>query len=434
MIKKRQLAKIIIAYFICMGLFCRYIEHYALWKIISLLLIGIMLIDQSFRATIKKIHLGLAFALLMIIITCSCFFSNSREYIVGNLLYIIWPLLYLCTLCGIVNNYDRTIEKFLDRLFVPLNFIFVINILLALIQTTGNPLLIKKTWLAYNSFYEDLCCGLFGLNGTHELTSFSLFMNIYVLSYADKKKKRKHIYSYLAIADFLLLFLSTRNDNVAMFVLLPLFICLFIVLRIHINTGNLLRTIKKIGRMSIAIVIILLVIINIPYSKNYMDKYVWIRINMLLNFNKSYFQIAGSNERLAIVFDALSSTSGWLFGRGFGAADLGGGNYFGYGSFGLSSIGSFIMIGGIWFYLLFTYQIAKELQYLVNRKLRLDFFCVVAFLVVIIYTVYTILYTSFVSMLWIGFIFLEIGFNKRRVYTDNANIQFKIKDRYRDRV
>lgn len=129
--------------------------------------------------------------------------------------------------------------------------------------------------------------------------------------------------------------------------------------------------------------------------------------------SKSYYQIAGSNEIFAIVFNALSSASGWLFGKGFGTADFGGCSCFGYGSFGLSSIGSFIMIGGIWFYLLFTYHMTKELQYLVNNRTRVDFLGIIIFGVVCVCSAYTILYTSFVSIFWFGMIFLELGFYKK---------------------
>lgn len=417
MINEKQLTKITMGYFIFMGLFCRFVEFYSLWKLISLMLIAMLFVSKKFSAEMKKFHLNISFIAMIFIIIVSCLYSNTYTYIVGNVLYIIWPLLYLATICCLVGSNAQIVESFVDKLFVPLNVFFVFNILLALIQTTGYPLLIRSSWLEYNSFYEDLCCGMFGLNGTHEFTTFTLFMNIFILTYASKPERRnkKFIYLYLVLMDLLLLFLSTRNDNVAMFVLLPMFIGLFVLSRIHFHTKNVRKTIKRILKISIPLLLILLVVMNIPYVKHYLDKYVWIRINMLLNFRKDYFQIAGSNERLAIVFDALSSASGWLIGRGFGVADFGGGSYFGYGSFGLSSIGSFIMIGGIWFYLLFTYQVTRELQYLVCNKTKVDFLGRIIFLVVVVYSAYTILYTSFVSTFWFGMIFLELGVYKRRI-------------------
>ena len=417
MISTKNLTKITIAYFIFMGLFCRYIEVYSLWKLISLVLIGLLFLSRKFRFEIKKLHINLSFLALLFVIAASCIVSFESTYIFGNILYIIWPLLYIAAICGLAGSNGTLVENFIDRLFVPLNFFFVFNIVLALIQTSGYPLLIRGTWLAYNSFYEDLCCGVFGLNGTHEFTSYALFMNIFVLTYVGKKKRKNHvlIYSYLVLIDLLLLFLSTRNDNVAMFVLLPIFIGVFLLSRIHFKTEKVKKTVKKLFKLSIPIICLLIVVMNIPYIKHYLDKYVWIRIVMLLNFNKDYFQIAGSNERLAIVFDALSSASGWMFGKGFGTADFGGGSYFGYGSFGLSSIGSFIMIGGVWFYLLFTYHMTKALQYLVSNKTKIDFFGMIIFGIVCIYTAYTILYTSYVSTFWFGMIFLELGFYKKRI-------------------
>ena len=428
MISTKRLTKITIAYFILMGLFCRYTEVYSLWKLISLVLIGLLFISTKFRFEMKKLHMNLSFLLLVLVIVVSCVFSSESTYIFGNVLYIIWPLLYMATICGLVGSNGRVVENIIDRCFIPLNLFFIFNIVLALIQTTGYPLLIRKSWLVYNSFYEDLCCGIFGLNGTHEFTTYSLFMNIFILTYVSKEKRKNRmlIYCYLVFIDLALLFLSTRNDNVAMFVLLPIFLGIFVLAKIHLKTEKVKKTVKKLLKLLIPIICLLLIAMNIPYIKYYLDKYVWIRIVMLLNFNKSYYQIAGSNERFAIVFNALSSASGWLFGKGFGTADFGGGSYFGYGSFGLSSIGSFIMIGGIWFYLLFTYHMTKELQYLVNNRTRVDFFGIIIFGVVCVYSAYTILYTSFVSTFWFEMIFLELGFYKKSVVANREKMLNRI--------
>lgn len=58
MISTKRLTKITIAYFILMGLFCRYTEVYSLWKLISLVLIGLLFISKKFRFEMKKLHMN----------------------------------------------------------------------------------------------------------------------------------------------------------------------------------------------------------------------------------------------------------------------------------------------------------------------------------------------------------------------------------------
>lgn len=416
MARKIDLVGIAWGFILLIGLFCRYTEHFRIWKICTLALFIVLLSKKMFNWNFCK-SLNILHSIVLVVVVVAGIFFDNTTYLFGNFMLIVWPILFATIICSLVNLYGFKTEIIFFKLIIPLNIMFVFNIILALLQSQGTPVLIKNAWLEYNSFYPDLCCGLFGLNGTHEFSTFTIFMNIYLLCYARtyKKRNRGFIYIYLVVVDSLLLYLSTKNDNVAMFVILPAFIIIFLFVSEYLTIGKICSVAKKSLKYVVPLLIIGLVVVNIPTIKSYIDEYVIIRIKMVIGINKSYYHIAGSNERFAIVRTALSQPSGWLFGKGFGSADLGGGNFFEFPSFGLSSIGSFIMCGGIWFYFAYTLLLTNILSSVfstVKDKRPLN---VVIFLVTVFYTAYTILYTSFVTNIWYSLIFAMLGLLRNNI-------------------
>lgn len=422
MINSKKLISISFGFIFLLALFSRWTENYAIWKLVFLMIFTTWFSFNKFRRAFFKIVLNkytfIYFGLMMI----SIFQGISNKYTIDNILLAIWPIIFITFIVTLYFMMPDHVLKILNKAWIPLNIIYVLNLVIITIQCSGYPLLIKKSWIEYNSFYPDLCCGLFGLNGTHEFTLFAIFMNIYILSKLLNNRCKKSIVIYYIITDILLLYLSTQNDNASIFLILPMFIAIYLLLRIHFNGERVSITLTRILKISIPIIILAIIVINIPFVKRYIEEYVYIRIKMAFRITDARYQINGSNERLAIFLNALSSSRGWLFGWGVGSANLGGGNFFNFAHFGLSSIGSFTMTGGIWYFLSYALYIMRSTRYFIKSKVKFDGYAVIIFISMIVMTIYTILFTSFVSMIWFSLIFLYIGLN-RRFYIERARLK-----------
>lgn len=410
----KKLSEIIVIYMITMGLFSRITELFYIWKIGFLILFVSWCFCRSSR---EKIGLLFRNPYLIGVLFCmlgSILLAEDSTYLLYNLKLILWPMLFLVTIVSIYLGMPEDIGNLMRKLFLPLNAMLLVNLIVTAIQCMGFPLFIRESWRALNPFYPDLCCGLFGLNGTHELSMFLLFMFIYNLDYAKDKENKTPYYVYTMICAVVIACISTMNDNIAMFVLMPaIFFMYFIMCELFANgwKNALISWVKKYG---LFFCVLLFTILMIPATRDFINEYVIIRLKMVFNVNSEIYQINGSNERLAIVLDALSSSSGWLFGKGIGSASYGGGDFWGYAHFGLSSIGAFIMTGGIWFYLFYTLYFANAFSLLIGSKRNAKVIFMISALLIVVYSIYTIIYTSFVTTIWVILLFIILGIANHR--------------------
>ena len=422
MVSYTKLSKITLIYIMLLGLFSRYTEHYYLWKIIFLCMFGCLCVSRKFVKQLCKIISNKYLIFSIAISLFSICFSNNNMYLISNLNLLLWLFLFMITIVTIFLSEPENVSTVLKKSCLPLNVLMIINLVILIIQCMGIPIFIKNSWRELNSYYEDLCCGLFGYNGTHELTMFLLFMNAFNLSsWSNCRKNKKAFIVYICIVDVLIALTSTKNDNIAMVLLIPFFLVVYLLVIEYLKKEKISIILNKFGRYIVILCVMVLVAFMIPSTRKFINEYVLIRVNMVINVTNPRYQINGSNERLAIPLNALYHINGWLFGEGIGAASYGGGSFFGYNHFGLSSIGTLVMTGGIWFYLFYTLFYAKTIMKMV--KSRHKFPEILCFGLIVLLTIYTIFYTSFVTTIWYTFFFMVIGNdkNKRGLRTRYSN-------------
>ncbi len=419
--RKNWIPQVIILFIIAEGLFSKYIEHTTLWNWTSVLLFVLAMISKHNRVIITKKNVGmtLSFLAATTLLVIGVFFAESNEQLIDNLLTILYPLV-ICLLVMYASSSDF-ITVYLERAFIFFNIIWIINLVVLFLQVQGTGFLIKSNWLQINNYYQDHCSGLFGMSGTHELSMFSIFMLVYNLYYCDYKiearSNKRKLVIYILVTEILMLVFSVYNENTALFALLPGFVILYYLLKIEWTNRNISQRIAKYSLYIIIAVVLIGVVLAIPSIRNYIQESFFDRLNRVLVFEA--LQTNGSNERLAIPYYALSHSWGWHFGKGFGAWRLHLGGYLGFRHFGLSSVGSFITLGGFWFYIFYTSSYASILKAICAVEENKSKLWIVCMIVVIILTMYTILYSSTVCSLWIAMTFLMFGKMYQKIKTES---------------
>lgn len=415
-IRKKQLTEAIYIYFLLfMGLFRGYIEINVIWNggiILLTLLLFFMSkkIQKAFRRDVRAIILIL---LLSIFTFLNVIETGDTSYLVYNLIQIIRPILILYTVYIISMEEKNIIFEVLQNSFVLLNCMWVLNLIILGFQVAGTGFMIKASWLESNNYYADNCTGLFGGSATHIVALFTIFITIYNLEICKTKFsvvwKRKLIYMYTLLTLLLMIFYSTLNDNTAMFVLLPVFLVVYYIHRLKVINENLNYKTLKIVKYLIFLAVIIIILPFIPGVEDFFNNIVLDKISGILNTqNTNQF---GSVERLAIAEYALENGFGWKFGKGIGTWNLMGDNYSGFVHFGLSSVGSFIYLLGIWGYLIICFIYT---HFLSNMNTKADkTYYILTFILVILISSFTMFFTSTHALIWIVFTFIII--NRRKI-------------------
>ena len=281
-------------------------------------------------------------------------FKLFKSYIV--VLYFMFLL---------IVKYDL-VKKVFEKMYYLLNAYYLLNFYILFKQLNNSYFLIDMQKTS-NSMYEDQITGFIGVDGTHRLTLFSIFiiiLNLYMI-YQNKVKYKKLTYIYILITTILMLYLSRFNDNNAIYVLLPLIFIFYILINVKINYKSCIKVIIVI----VAILTILIILINSG------------KINLLLPervisiTNKFLAIFSGGEikeERMEYVRYALENLNGYYFGRGFGAIriykDPSIPNIYSLRNWGMSNISSLISMGGVIFYVLWVYLYSKTFGIIVKNN------------------------------------------------------------------
>ncbi len=148
--------------------FSRYIEHGGVWRRIWLLFfIACLIFSKDYRSSFSKknaIDFFLVFAFAVVILSLMVF--GIQKFSKVNARLLLYIVVMTCAISAF-SGQSHYIDIYLKSIFPQLNLLWIINMVLLFIQVNGTPLMIKKEWMVRNPYYEDLCCGLFGYNGTH---------------------------------------------------------------------------------------------------------------------------------------------------------------------------------------------------------------------------------------------------------------------------
>lgn len=413
--KADALELIMMEYLLILGMFSRWIEYSRIWRLVLLFLFVLLCTKKKFMHGLRKLALSPWFLTPVILFIMSGILGESQQYFTFNLNRIIWPLIIATSIEIIVSNKPEIIRELFDRNYWLLNIIWIINIIVLAIQCTGTPLLIKSSWLEINSFYKDQCCGLFGNSGTHELSAFSIFMIMYDL-YIGYYRKRgiagKLIVGFAFVTAGITLVLSTQNDNMALLFILPVFILLFYLQKAFWSGKNIGTKFLKTMKYVVPILILLAIVVQIPAIKGFIDEKVISRIDRMIHYSST--GVLGSNVRTAAVTYAFTSGKGWALGYGVGTWPFAEGAidevFHGFTNFGLNSMSTFLMLGGIWLYLSAVLLFSHYLYMACYRKVKTRGYIFICIGIVVLFTFYTVLFNSFQTMLWLMMTFIVFGF------------------------
>lgn len=411
-IKKNPLPEeIYLQFILLLGLFFGYFEVTAFWNAGVILLTGWLLIaSKQFQRVVRQnmIAIFLLFCLVgFIVLNIIC--MGTGTYLSYNLIQIVRPIVILCGVFYISQEKNNILYNFLTRNFKLLNLMWVVNLFILGLQVAGTGFMIKASWMAANSFYEDNCTGLFGGSSTHVVMLFTIFITIYNLELGVKKFsigwKKKIFYIYVFGTLGLMFLFSTLNDNTAMFIFIPIFLIWYYLRKLKIANRPLFNKIFDVFKYIFLAVILLFILQFVPGVLEFINTTVMDKMDGVINFEDT--NGLGSVERLAIASDALNHSFGWKWGQGLGAWNIMGGTYAGFLHFGLSSVGSFIYLLGIWGYLIITIIYAYFMSHMRNVGKKLSF--IITFVIVNLLCFYTMFLTATHAIVWSILIFLVLN-------------------------
>lgn len=398
-------------FMLLLGLFFGYFEVTAFWNAGVILLTGwLLLASKRIQKVVQK---NATAVLLLFCLVCfivlNVIYMGTGTYLSYNLIQIVRPIVILCGIFYISQEKNDTVYNFLSGNFGLLNLMWVVNLFVLGLQVAGTGFMIKASWMAANSFYADNCTGLFGGSSTHVVMLFTIFITIYNLEFginrfrAEWKKKIFCVYVFGTLG--LMLLFSTLNDNTAMFIFVPIFLIWYYLHKLRIVDATLFYKIFDVLKYVFLAILLLFVLQFIPGVSDFINTTVMNKIDGVINFENT--NGLGSVERLAIASDALNRGFGWKLGQGLGAWNIMGGRYAGFLHFGLSSVGSFIYLMGIWGYLIITILYAYFMSHMRSDGAKLSF--IVTFTMVNLLCFYTMFLTATHAIVWSIFIFLMLN-------------------------
>ncbi len=396
-----KIDKISLSFILILGIFSSYVELNFIWN--SLLVLDFLLLialSKDFKKSLLKnnrvFFLTIVFCIFIIFNILS---TNIYTYLTNNITNLIKVIMVSVIISGIASEDNDVFEKFLEKKISLINIVWIFNLFALTLQTAGTGFLIKPKWLAINSFYKDHCSGIFGNSGTHILSAFSMFILILNFYYADRKKLIG-LKIFTIVTTIISLLLSTLNDNNSIFILYVLFGMYYMFKKVFYNNSKFSSIVTKMVLSIISIVVVATIIMHIPSINNYIKNDLLSRIDSVMNASSS--DALGGNERLAIVEYSFNKGFGWKYGLGIGAWPFTKPDFLGFPHFGLSSIGSFIALGGLPFYiitiLLYTFILLPKKGSQQTNKIDM----LIIMMLMVILSIYTAIFTGSIIMLWIA--------------------------------
>ena len=384
---------VILIFITSMGLLSGYIEHFQIWRYISLVLFFIVVI---FLPKATNIRLYKSWLIAIVFLVGLCLFGSDNGYMKDNFQSLFFPTLLALMLSIILNSYKNKYYCFIERALPLFIAWYFLNVVIVLIQLQGNGFLIKNEWLIYNYAYYDQCCGLFGNSQTANLAMFSIMIVVMTMEY--RVKFDKFFIPLLVFEIGLLLFTSVLNDNKSVFIVLPLMLVYYLYMSINKRNISLKNKLLK----YLEYIILGVVLFQLIYQISFVQTDVIERLIEIINFKNT--TIAGSNERFAIIQYVLDNGKAWKFGYGIGSMGFGKGGNLGFAHFGLNDAGSIIAICGLFFYVMWNVMYSNIFFYsMLKDKNRIQYFVILIYFVVM--SLYANPFCSATMVIWFFFTF-----------------------------
>lgn len=398
-------------YLVLFLIFSGIVEFRAIWHIIVLMLFGIVfLVNKSSKTDFKGM---LILGIVTLLFIMSALLGDGYEYLGNNFRSSLYSLcaIGICIIITKKNKY--LIFDKLTRNIKFFNIILVINIGVLFLQSIGTGFLIKTAWLAENPYYEDHCAGLFGKNSTNVLTLFSVFVMLLNLYYAKSKiknKGKKRLFIVFTIlSQGIMAVLSQFNDNIGFYFIFAIFFGFYILTSNYKDRNFIRKAVYVLEYVAVAIIAVV-ILYNIPSLNAFINDTVIDRLYRMFYYNQVSGGASGSSERFAIIEYALSQSSSFLFGTGVGSAQWIQAGQFGFAHFGINSAGSYIILGGVWFYLAYIVLYVHMFRRLLNQNFKSGTIATVGLVVIIIFfSIYTTLFNDARSVVSLILIFSSVN-------------------------
>lgn len=362
---------------------------------------------------------GIVFIIFMMVSYMS---GTDRGYAWRNVLQIVKVLMIQIAVMLFARDAGTHFFRRMKRTFLLFNIWGIMNMIVLTIQIYVKGFMMPSSWLSMNRYYEDLCSGLYGFNGTHKLGIYMTFLFIYNHYYgefeaATKDKKKIYLYNILLLGWHFIL--STQNDNMTIYMLTAIFFAAYLFLNMYWRNGSLSGKMMKWLKYAMIVGAVIVFVLCIPVVRNFVLSEVLERIQKLGGITST--NANGSTERLSILLYSFENGFGYKLGKGIGYYSLSGDMEtnagLGFLHFGISSMSSMVYLMGLWFYLFFVFWISKIYQRLTRGSE--DMFFTVILLIMLFITFYTTNLTSITLSVCLMLLFSVFAMMRERIKTSN---------------
>lgn len=333
------------------------VSKYGNWIIVVLVMIWIIKRIQHLKRTEKMFIIFLFSFYIIAFIDAIMGISFDMSIFRRNMFSVFYPLVVAgFFVCLSVNNREWLIKKMKSSFYL-FNIYYIINIIIIIIQIMipfFAPGITNSDWV--NDYREDLISGIFGYSGTHQLCFFSCFIVIYNFAYGKlycKKRLKKYLVNCytLSLIGFIIV-ASSYNDNKGQYIFLVITLLIYgwIIYRKKSNIEKLKKGLLLSVLILFFILILGVIIEKIPLAAGVYDNSIQKLADTISNINKSNGRmVAGGAERFYLVSYAFKYYDGFTSGYGLGSFWWLTENALGFPHFGLADLGTFLILGGLFF-------------------------------------------------------------------------------------
>ena len=232
-IKKSNILDYVILYWMIIYVFIiSWLAYLSQGARILIILITVRLFTDLKRTLrLPSLYLGLLFCLAYPLWNYFCYGGN-QDYITENINAIAVTTSVFIYM-SFMSSYKRQfMMDFLKKNKYIFNIYMAINVPILFLQLSGHTELAGRHQASMtNTFNADLVSGLFGYNGTGLLTMYFCFLLLFnfVLYKKDVIRQKQIFIVYNILLFCIVLYVAANSDNKTLFVLVPLFFIIYLV-------------------------------------------------------------------------------------------------------------------------------------------------------------------------------------------------------------
>lgn len=297
------------------------------------------------------ISLGLLFSFYLV----SLLLGVKPGTAIYNFAIMYMPLVMTVYFALMVRLNRNTFREAAKSLFPFFNIYLVLNLIIVQLQCRLHILVALNPGTADTTaatYWWDASSGLFEFFGTQSLCLYTIFVILYDIWYRERvcSDKKKGNLTILIVALIITsLFTALQNDNKAFFIMSPVAILVWFFTTVYKSKSRKTRLEILLG--CIIICVVSLSIALSPLGGGILEN-IFNEIMLALSSLNNSTLVQGSMERIAIIPYAFTMPSTWGLGTGVGLNSFHNEGYLGFAHFGQTSMGSILVVCGIWFTIL----------------------------------------------------------------------------------